>query len=60
MTGLHWLQTLRRHFPSSIWLNPEADPHWRGSTAETIAAVFPMYPLTLNGLEDGLKRLKAR
>jgi uncharacterized protein with von Willebrand factor type A (vWA) domain len=56
--GLEWLARLRRHFPRAIWLNPESDPTWGFATVSTIARVFPMYPLTLAGLEDGLQRLK--
>jgi hypothetical protein len=27
---------------------------WPGSTVETIASIFPMYPLTLDGLSDAI------
>lgn len=57
--GLQWLAILRRHFPKSIWLNPDDIPSWRGgeSTVGIISKVFPMFPLTLNGLNEGLRRL---
>mgnify|MGYP001561578482 CR=1 FL=1 len=56
-SGLDWLYLLRRHFPKSAWFNPDAGPAWRGSTRQTIAQVFPMFPLTLQGLEEGISHL---
>jgi uncharacterized protein with von Willebrand factor type A (vWA) domain len=58
--GIEWLRLLRRHFPRSIWLNPETSPSWRGSTSELIGTIFPMFPLTISGLERGLKELGGR
>jgi uncharacterized protein with von Willebrand factor type A (vWA) domain len=56
--GVAWLARLRRHFPDSVWLNPEPGSGWPGSTVETIARIFPMYPLTLEGLEECLRELQ--
>ncbi|HUP57210.1 MAG TPA: VWA domain-containing protein [Bdellovibrionota bacterium] len=54
-SGLDWLVTLRKHFPKSVWLNPAPGGGWRGTdTVGVIARVFPMYPLTIAGLEEGL------
>ncbi|MBI3558610.1 MAG: VWA domain-containing protein [Deltaproteobacteria bacterium] len=58
VSGLQWLVTLRRHFTDSIWLNPDQSPLWEGSTTETIARIFPMFGLTISGLEEGLAYLK--
>jgi hypothetical protein len=30
---------------------------WPGSTIETIASIFPMFPLTLDGLSEGVNEL---
>ncbi len=61
LTGLDWLVELRRHFPDSIWLNPDPVRFWgTGDTRDTISRVFPMYPLTIDGLEQGLRRLAHR
>lgn len=60
VSGLEWLTRLQRHFSSSIWLNPDPPTYWHGGTAEAIGRVFPMFPLTLSGLEEGLRRLAAR
>ena len=45
---------LREHFERSVWLNPERPSAWAGSTVETIASIFPMYELTLQGLGDAV------
>ncbi len=57
LSGLDWLARLRGHFPRSVWLNPDPVPYWSGGTAETIGRVFPMFPLTLQGLEEALRLL---
>ena len=55
--GLHWLQRLKRHFRHSAWLNPLPRAHWLHPTVVRISEVFPMFPLTLDGLESSLKVL---
>lgn len=56
-SGLQWLLELHRQYPDSIWLNPDSGSRWPGSTVETISRVFPMFPLTIAGLQEGLGRL---
>lgn len=66
--GLEWLRILRRHFPHAVWLNPDLatwqpwgpDPQSQIGTIAAIAEVFPMFPLTVAGLEEGLKALLGR
>lgn len=60
ISGLQWLAMLRNHFSHSVWLNPDGTPSWRGgqSTAEIIAQIFPTFPLTIAGLDEGLHHLK--
>ena len=57
VTGIDWLRLLRRHFKRSVWLNPDLDPAWQMDTSDLIATLYPMFPLTLAGLEEGLKAL---
>lgn len=61
-TGLYWLETLKRRFPSAIWLNPIDEKRWEyayGSyTIRLIRERIPMFPLTAGGLEAGVKELK--
>jgi uncharacterized protein with von Willebrand factor type A (vWA) domain len=60
-SGLTWLNRLRERFEHSAWINPIAEPHWRRVRgAETIAMtreIFPMYDLTLKGLERAVGAL---
>lgn len=56
-TGLQTLVKIADHFRRSAWLNPDPPNHWRGGTAEHIARVFPMFPLTLDGLGEAITHL---
>lgn len=60
-TGMEWLQKFKRKFKKQIWLNPIEKMSWEytyGShTIHDIGTVFPMYELTLDGLEAGIKKL---
>jgi uncharacterized protein len=56
-SGIEWLRRLAHHFRSSAWLNPEPERFWQGTTIEVIAAVFAMWPLTLDGLGHAVRYL---
>lgn len=58
MSGLEWLHLLKHHFPDSVWLNPEPQVRWPGSTIEYIARVIDMYPLTVDGLTEAMNHLR--
>ena len=62
-SGLEWLQRLKNHFPYLVWLNPEPMPahadFW-GHTHVELAKMFPMYTLSVQGLEAAMHRLMAR
>ena len=58
--GAAWMQRLRHHFQKSIWLNPEHERVWSGT--QSISQVRQlmeqqMYPLTLKGIEEGMRYL---
>ncbi len=56
--GAQWLQYVRALFPRSIWINPLPDLVWKVTpTVEYIGRIFPMFPLTLAGIEDGIQQL---
>ncbi|GAB4306602.1 MAG: VWA domain-containing protein [Promethearchaeota archaeon] len=60
--GIVWLRRFREHYPKSVWLNPdirpdEPDPYWGRETRDMIKRIFPMFPLTLEGLNDAIKTL---
>lgn len=54
-TSVHWLQRLREHFPKSVWLNPVRLSQFHAETIDIIARIFPMYELTLDGIEAAIK-----
>jgi uncharacterized protein with von Willebrand factor type A (vWA) domain len=55
---------MARHFQHSVWLNPEDEGYWDStygaSTIRQVRTVFPMYPLTVDGLTAAVKRLMVR
>lgn len=57
IAGIGWLMKLKEHFKQSIWLNPEPSTYWEGTTIDQIKQVFDMYPLTLDGLSEGMVHL---
>ncbi len=62
-SGLDWLLRLRDKYHNVIWLNPSDRPSWGEYWSETydrIAGIFPMYPLTVDGLEEAMKKLLTR
>jgi uncharacterized protein len=58
--GVEWLIKIKEHYPHSIWLNPTHRSYWGHYTVDTVSKIFPMFELTLDGLKDGIKTLKAR
>jgi len=62
--GIVWLKKFKRRYKKNIWLNPISESDWEhvyGS--ESIAAikdVFPMFELSLDGLDKGIKKLLRR
>ena len=63
VSGISWLKKFRDHFPSSIWLNPTYEEFWQGTKSiEMIQEIFKdsMFPLTMHGLSQGMKRLKKK
>ncbi len=56
--GIEWLSRLRRHFTHRVWLNPEPEHYWNHPTIRAIGELFDMFPLTVDGLNAAVKRLK--
>lgn len=56
-SGLYWLEKVRDHYPRHVWLNPEPKPYWYAETTQIIQRVFPMFPLSLEGLDEGVRTL---
>ncbi|MCB9529128.1 MAG: VWA domain-containing protein [Myxococcales bacterium] len=57
ITGLDWLRRLAAHFHRQAWLNPIDERWWAHPTIQTIKGVFPMFQLTLEGLEEAVEHL---
>jgi uncharacterized protein with von Willebrand factor type A (vWA) domain len=55
--GIQWLQQLSVHFERNAWLTPEPPHSWQYSTIGVVASVFPMFPLTLEGLGEAVGHL---
>lgn len=55
--GIEWLRRIKNHFNKCIWLNPENQRYWDGTSIEMVRQIFRMYPLTLGGLGDGVQKL---
>ena len=58
MSGLDWVKLIARRCPATVWLNPDPPRYWNHPTVSAIGAAVPMFPLTLSGLRDAIKRLK--
>jgi uncharacterized protein len=55
------LNFLARTFRHAVWLNPQAEADWGYTwTVEAIAKIFPMYELSLDGLEKAVQYLMKR
>lgn len=59
LSGLKWLNLMKRHYKKIVWLNPKMAPGnapWR--EAETvIKGLFPMYKLSVDGLKSAMSQL---
>jgi uncharacterized protein with von Willebrand factor type A (vWA) domain len=58
--GAVWMQRLKDHFDKVIWLNPMPEKYWgQGGSLEMTKVLVEekMYPLTIEGLERGMKYL---
>ena len=60
-TGLARLKFLAHTFRHAVWLNPQSEQEWRHTyTIGIIRQVFPMFELTLDGLEKAVQYLMAK
>ncbi|MBN1904105.1 MAG: hypothetical protein JW927_03320 [Deltaproteobacteria bacterium] len=55
MPSYRRLEFIADTFPHSIWLNPKLEAHWSYTrTISMIREIFPMFELTLDGLEKAV------
>lgn len=57
-TGLDWLKRLKARCPGSVWLNPDPPKWWNHPTVSAIGRVYPMYELTVEGLQEAVRKLR--
>lgn len=59
ISGYEWLRLVKKHYKKVVWLNPKMAPgHAPWREAETaVKELFPMYKLTVNGLNQAMIRL---
>lgn len=55
--GIIWIKLISGHFDHSVWLNPEEESFWGHPTVRMIGKQFPMFPLTLDGIDQAVKKL---
>jgi len=58
--GSLWMQRLLDHYANAIWLNPEPETRWQYTPSTGLLRDLMeqrMFPLTVNGLERGMKEL---
>ena len=59
-SGVAWMQRLTTTYPAAVWLNPVAKEQWSYSQSIGIIRELMgdrMYPLSLAGLDDGMREL---
>jgi len=59
--GATWMQRLTEVYHRAVWLNPVAEAHWEYTPSITVMRELMgerMYPLTIEGLDRAIKRLR--
>jgi uncharacterized protein with von Willebrand factor type A (vWA) domain len=57
--GIDWLRRLTEAFPRCAWMNPLPENTWTHyETVPTVAGLFPMFPLTVEGLSRAVRQLR--
>jgi uncharacterized protein with von Willebrand factor type A (vWA) domain len=51
------MRLLSHHFRRSAWLNPAPAWEWEQQTVRVLRGLFPMYPLTIDGIQAAVRRL---
>ncbi len=61
LPSIERLKFIATLFPHAVWLNPVMSPHWRYTRTITIIGdIFPMFELSLDGLEKAIAHLMAK
>lgn len=57
LSGLEWMKMIARHFRRHAWVNPDPESYWTIPTVKALRGVYPMFPLTVEGLERAVRHL---
>jgi uncharacterized protein with von Willebrand factor type A (vWA) domain len=56
--GIAWLRRIADHFDRAVWVNPEPPGEWdHVQTTRVIRRLFPMFPLTVDGITEAVTAL---
>jgi uncharacterized protein with von Willebrand factor type A (vWA) domain len=56
--GIEWLKRIDDHFLRTVWVNPDPQKIWQSTrTARVVAEMFPMFPLSVDGITDAVGAL---
>jgi uncharacterized protein len=55
--GIEWMRRLAEHFRRTAWLNPEPETYWNQTTIQILSGIFPMFPLSIDGLHRAVHKL---
>lgn len=59
--SIEYLKTLAKTFRHAAWLNPVSQDMWHGTwTIQKVRQIFPMFELSLDGLEKVVQHLMSR
>lgn len=59
LSGMDWLLLMKKHYKKIVWMNPKMAPGnapWREAES-AIKNMFPMFRLTVNGLNQAMTKL---
>ena len=60
-SGINWIRRFKKQYESMIWLNPIPKSQWEDGwgwrSIDLVRQTVTMYPLTVKGLEEGIKSL---
>lgn len=56
-TGIERLRQIADHFTHWTWLNPEDPYYWNHPTVMMVGKLFPMFQLTIEGLNEAVRKL---
>ena len=59
--GAVWIKRLLNAYPKAIWINPEPQASWKYTPSVKLVSELMrqrMFPLTITGLDEGIKALR--